>query len=115
MADNVVKLPSVARDPDTASTLRAFELFRSRTEAMVFSAHFARKRMERLPEITDKQFRSAVSRGEVVKVGPGKYNHWQVRVWIKTAGEVISLVCEVRDEYLFLITCWEGKGDESGD
>ena len=36
-----------------------------------------------------------------IGVDPGKYKFWQVRIWYRTAGESVIVICEVRAGYLF--------------
>ena len=108
MADSVTDIQALKR----RKTIADFEALRSESARVVLSDHICMRRDLRLPGVTDQQLRRAVRDGEIVKVGPGKYRHWKVQVWLRTAGEVLSVVCEVCDGYLFLITCWEGRGNE---
>lgn len=100
------------REQTTLQTVNAFNRMREESELQVFSNHFQEQRKLRFEGINNRQFHRVVAEGEISKVSPGKYNHWKVEVWKKVAGEVISVACEVRDDCLRLITCWEGKGDE---
>lgn len=84
---------------------------RAQSERVVFSYHFGQQRQIRVADLTDRQIHRVVANGEVRKVGPGKYNHWKVEVTGRSAGDLVTVVCEVRDDMLVLITCWEGTGD----
>lgn len=95
-------------------TIADFEALRRESAKVVLSEHICARRDRRLPGLTDQQLRRVIRDGEIAEVGPGKYKFWQVRVWHRTAGENVTVVCEVRDGYLFLITCWEGRGNDPG-
>lgn len=103
------------KDGKRRQVLETFETLRGDSAAVFFSAHFSEKRAERLPLITDQQIRRVLREGEVLKVGPGKYRHWKVEISRRTAGDIVTVVCSVRDDRLVLITCWEGQRDGSLD
>ena len=108
MADSVTDIHTLRR----RQTITDFKALRSDSANVVLSDHICARRSLRLPDVTDQQLRRVIRDGEISKVGPGKYRHWKVQVWRKTAGEIVTVVCEVRDDCLFLITCWEGRGNE---
>ena len=107
MTDQVASM----REALKRQTLERFERMRARSELVVFSDHFGEQRRARVADMTDRQIHRVVANGEVRKVGPGKYNHWKVEVKGRSAGDLVTVVCEVRDDMLVLITCWEGTGD----
>ena len=98
-------------DAKRQRTLDLYESLRVESTNIMAGKHFKDQQDNRFSHLPLRQLVRAVQHGEVVKVGPGKYNNWKVEVKYVLAGETVIVVCDVSDDRLYLITCMGGSED----